>query len=512
MRLVERFRRQQQQQGAALGIRERGSFGPYSWPTQHPGFSFNGMGYGPQLIQSMPASKVEEFAGDFAGHVRAALESPPVFGAQNKRARYLSQARFTYRNRATRRTFGASSLSILERPWVNGTSGELITKMEWHAGLAGNAYAARILVGSRPTIKLLNPGWVTIILGSEQDPDDAVNQLDAEVVGYAYTPGGLGSGKRPIILLPQDVAHWSPLPDPNAAFRGMSWVTPALREVQGDIAASEHKLRFFENGATPNLVVSGIPATSKDEFDDLVEMMDSNHAGVANAYKTLYLAAGADATVVGSDLKQIDFKATQGAGETRIALLSEVPASLLGISEGMQGSSLNAGNYAEARRSFIDGWLTSSLQSLVACLGQIVPVPNDSELWFDTADMPIVREDASDAAKIKQTEATTIGGLVREGFTPDSAVAAVIGQDMSLLQHTNKLSVQLQDMDSDGARNLDATDLATLVQKVYLGVANNVISAEEARTFLAEAGFPVSGPPPIPALPPGTTGEAPNAA
>jgi hypothetical protein len=43
--------------------------------------------------------------------------------------------------------------------------------------------------------------------------------------------------------------------------------------------------------------------------------------------------------VVGSDLKQLDFKATQGAGETRIAMLGRVPAPLLGISEGLAGSS-----------------------------------------------------------------------------------------------------------------------------------------------------------------------------
>lgn len=436
MRLIDRLT------GTSKDDRERGSAGGYHWPDASA-FSFNGTGYGPGLIQSMPASKTQEFSPNFDGFLSAARQSPPVFGAQNKRARYLSQARFTYRNRASRQTFGASSLSLLERPWPNGTAGEMISKAEWQAGLAGNAFACRRLVRGRPTIKLPNPSWITIVLGSEQDPEDAANQLDAEVVGYLYTPGGLGSGNRSQTMMPEDVAHWSPLPDPAAAFRGMSWVTPAIREIQGDLAASDHKLRFFENGATPNLVVSGIPAANKDQFDDVVEMMESNHAGTANAYKTLYLAAGADATVVGSDLKQIDFKATQGAGETRIAMLSEVPASLLGISEGMQGSSLNAGNYAESRRSFIDGWLTSSLQSLCACLGQIVDVPNDAELWFDTTDMPIVREDAADAAEIQSVLASTINVYVSAGFTPDSAVAAAIAQDPSLLEHTGLTSVQL---------------------------------------------------------------------
>jgi hypothetical protein len=58
--------------------------------------------------------------------------------------------------------------------------------------------------------------------------------------------------------------------------------------------------------------------------------------------------------------------------------------------------------------------------------------------------MPILREDAKDAAEITQTNATTIGQLVREGFTAESAKAAVIAQDMSLLVHSGLVSVQLQ--------------------------------------------------------------------
>jgi phage portal protein BeeE len=252
-------------------------------------------------------------------------------------------------------------------------------------------------------------------------------------------------------MLPDEFAHWSPIPDPECPGMGQSWVTAALQDIQGDRAATEHKLKFFTNGATPNMVVKGIPAATKEQFDEIVDMMESRHAGVANAYKTLYLTAGADATVVGSDLKQLDFKATQGAGETRIAMLGRVPAPLLGISEGLAGSSLNAGNFGMARRIFADSWIYPSLQNLSASLEAMLTRAaepavgqEDAELWFDTADMPILREDAKDAAEISQINATTIGQLVREGFTPESSKAAVIGQDMSLLVHSGLVSVQLQ--------------------------------------------------------------------
>ena len=159
--------------------RSRGSFGPFSWPKS--GFSFNGIGYGPELIQSMPKSKTKEFSDDFFGHFAAAVDCPPVFAAQNKRARYLSQARFKFRNLSTRELFGTTALELLEKPWVGGNTAELIAKMEWHAGLAGNAYVVRQYdQRGRPFLKVANPQWMSILLGSQREPDDPAWALDAE--------------------------------------------------------------------------------------------------------------------------------------------------------------------------------------------------------------------------------------------------------------------------------------------------------------------------------------------
>ncbi|MFS8586663.1 MAG: phage portal protein, partial [Acidimicrobiia bacterium] len=140
----------------------------------------------------------------------------------------------------------------------------------------------------------------------------------------------------------------------------------------------------------------------------------------------------------------LDLKGVQGGFETRIAYLSRVPAVVLSIAEGMQGSSLNAGNYAQARRNFADSWVYPTLQDICASLATIVDVPSDAELWFDTSDMPFLREDEKDAAEIEQIRASTIRQLIDGGFTPESAIRAVVTEDMSVLQHTGMLSVQLQ--------------------------------------------------------------------
>lgn len=420
----------------------------YLMPSQ---FGYGGHQYPFGLTQTMTGNRVQEISHTLPAYSAALRACPPAFAAQMVRALVLSQVRFTLRNKAWTSTpgrrFGTTALGLLERPWTNATTGELVARMEWHAGLAGNAFVAR----RRNQLKVLRPDWCALVYGSEQEPEDAAHALDGELIGMIYQNGGIGSTRnKPVTLTPGDFAHWSPLPDPENAGIGMSWVTAALNDIRGDRAATEHKLRFFENGATPNMVVKGITATTKEQFDQIVEMLESNHSGVANAYKTLYLTAGADATVVGADLKQLDFKATQGAGETRIAMLGRVPAPLLQISEGLAGSSLNAGNFGMARRIFADSWIYPSLQDLCASLAPLVRVPNDAELWFDTSDMPLLREDAKDAAEIEQIKASTIANLVKEGFEPESAKAAVIGQNMALLKHTGLLSVQLQ---PPGARN-----------------------------------------------------------
>jgi phage portal protein BeeE len=412
-------------------------------------FTFGGHVYGfgsPNMTYG--ASRAREFTGDLPGHTAAVKACPPAFAAEMVRALVLSQARFTFRklpwSRAPRQVQGSRDLAILERPWPNGTTGALIRKMEWHAGLAGNSFVTNWQQAAR--LRVLRPDWTAIVYGSDAEPDDPVGALDGEILGYVYQNGGIspGSQNRLLTLPVSSVAHWAPLPDPLNAGLGMSWITPAIRDIQGDMLTSQHKITYFSNGATPNLVVKGIPAVTKEQFDAIVDMMEENHAGAANAYRTLYLTAGADATVVGSNMAEIDFRGVQAGGETRVSFLSRVPAPLLGIGEGLGGSSLNAGNFAASRRMFADSWIFPTLQDLAATLAPLVPVYDDSELWYDTRDMPILREDAKDAADIQQVNANTITALVKDGFSPESAIAAVTAQDMSLLQHTGLVSVQLQ--------------------------------------------------------------------
>lgn len=381
----------------------------------------------------------EEPESDFLSYAHAVYKrNGPVAALIFVRMAIFSEARFAFRRRLNGRPgelFGTQELAPLEQPWPGATTPTLLKRMILDADLAGNSFIARL--GDR--LRRLRPDWVTIVSGSRSEPELHGWALDAEVIGYYYCP----PGAKDYLLTPDQVAHFAPIPDPEANWRGMSWITPVLREVSSDNAATLHKKKFFENGATPQVIVSLDASVTPDMARRFIALMNEQHSGVDKAYKTLYLGGGADATVVGRDLQQLDFKNTQGAGETRLAAAAGVPAVIVGFSEGLAGSSLNAGNYGQARRRFGDGTMRPLWRDAAGSLASIIAPPPGAELWYDDRDIAFLREDARDAAEIFDTEAKTVAYLVREGFEAESAKAAVLAQDVSLLRHTGLVSVQL---------------------------------------------------------------------
>jgi phage portal protein BeeE len=247
-------------------------------------------------------------------------------------------------------------------------------------------------------------------------------------------------------LTPDKVAHYSPLPDPDAQWRGMSWLTPVIREIKGDLAASEHKLRYFKNGTVGGIAVTYDASVPQSSVERFAAMFAKAHAGTDNAYKTFHFGGGADVTTLGADLKQLDFKVTQGAGETRIAAAAGVGAVIAQLSEGLQGSSLNAGNFNAAKRRFSDGTMRPLWRSASASLETLVPPPSGTRLWYDTRDVAFLQEDQKDSAEIQQSHAQTIKALVDAGFEPGAVVTAVTSGDLRSLAdaHSGLYSVQLQ--------------------------------------------------------------------
>jgi hypothetical protein len=403
--------------------------------------------YGSPMVSAYRPN--EESSGrDFANLIAGGYGGNSViFACELTRLSIFSEARFQFRRSRYGKLgdlFGTQALEILERPWVNGVTGDLLARMLLDADFAGSSFVAR--PAERPDrLRRMRPDWVSIVLGSRDEPDRANLAMDADVLGYMYHPGGVDSGMGKVrVLLADEVSHFAPTPDPLATYRGMAWLTPVIREIEADSAATEHKLAFFRNGASPQVVVALGPSARPDQVTEFAAKMNAQHKGALNAYKTLYVGGGADVTVVGRDLRQLDFKVTQGAGETRIAAAAQVHPTIVGLSEGLAGSSLNAGNFAAARRLVADKTIRPLWRNVCGALSTIVDVPSDAILWFDESNIAFLREDRKDAAEIQRIKASQLVEMVNHGWEWQSSLQAVVGENLSYAKHTGMLSVQLQ--------------------------------------------------------------------
>jgi phage portal protein BeeE len=398
-------------------------------------FTYNSNAYGITGLNQTLTGNAEPIEANFGGFVSGGLkDNAVIFACMSRRAQVFSQARFRFRQiRASGPgdLIGTPELDVLNVPWPGGTTADLMARAIFDVDLAGNFYGAR----RNGRITRLRPDWVDILLTAEEgDPT-------AEAAGYVYYPNGRRSGKKPVFYDVSEVAHFAPTPDPIATFRGMSWITPLCREVEADSSMTRHKGKFFDNGGTPNLIVKLPETIGREAFNEWRKTIRESTDGLENAYKTLFLGGGADATVVGANIRQLDFKITQGAGETRIAAAAGVPAIVVGLSEGLQSATYS--NFAQARRAFADTTCAHLWANMAGSMARIINVPPRTELWYD-ADIPFLREDAKDAAEIEQVKAATIRSLIDAGFEAQSVIDAVTSEDMTRLKHTGLFSVQLQ--------------------------------------------------------------------
>lgn len=474
------------------------------WDPRHPLNAFIGAG---------STGNRERIENDFQGYVNGAFKSNgPVFACIQARSMVFSEARFQWRKMTNGRPgdlFGSPELDLLENPWPSGTTGELLARMEQDASLSGNFFATvaddagnlgNAATGEGRRIVRLRPDWVTILIGTKKDGIEGIHNADAKVLGYFYQPAGitdalgfptLGTDQisGEVMLLPEEVCHYSPTPDPIARFRGMSWLTPIVREVQADSLATVHKKTFFENSAVPNMVVKFDKDTSEDTFDEFVEKFQSGHQGAWNAYKTLFLMGGADVTPLTHDFRQLEFSQTVGKGESRIAAAAGVPSSWVGFSEGMQGSSLNSGNYAASRRRFADGTIRPMWRMAASSLQTLIKnVPSGAHLWYDERDIAFLREDATDRAEIMRINLNAADAGIKSGFEPDAVIEAVRDNDISKLigSHTGLVSVQMQPpVDPDNS--LEETHGEAEIMQTLALVVQSFVSAGFTHESAVEA-------------------------
>lgn len=380
-------------------------------------------------------SKQEEIDPTFDGFAsRLFRANPVIFGCAERRRSLFSEAHPTWRNKEDGHLFGTEALALFEKPWENGSTQALLSRMEQDVFLAGNWFGVR----HGKQIARLRPDWVVIVLGGEGYGDPM-----AVPIGYAYYPGGKAATKFPMFFNLEEVAHYAPIPDPLYSYRGVSPLNALINEVKADQASTQHKLNYLEEGAVPNTVVKPDPRLDAETFQQFKEIYLENHAGPGQRFSTVFLGGGSEIEVIGSDLKQVDFKAVQALGENRICVATGVPAIIVGVSEGLEAATYS--NFGQARRAFADGTMRSLWKAAFAALETLIPVsPGGAELWHDESRIAYLQDDEKDRAEVMKEKASAAKMLFEAGFQPDAIAKFLTSGDPAQLEHTGLPSVQLQ--------------------------------------------------------------------
>lgn len=379
----------------------------------------------------------EKIAPVWYNTLSAFQSSAAVWGVEKARLDLFTELEFKWQRLSNKGIFGDPGLTLLERPWPGGSTADLLGAILLHADLGGIAVVRKV---NDQRLELLTPDCVTLVSQINVDPVSMTEVRD--LVGVIFEPPVTDGRQAAFYEIGTEVVVWAPNPDPSANFRGMSWLTPVLREVDADVQMTDYQRAYLENAATPNMLVKYKERVSAKALEILRQRFDARHGGVNNAFRTLVLDEGADAMILGSNFKDMMFTAVQSAGENRIAVAGRVPAVVAGLKEGLD--SANYAIYDAALKAFANGTMRPLWRSICQTLDQLVTAPSGARLWFDEAGIAALRQGEKDQADTMYVLAQAAQALIVAGYTPESVGASLSAGDITILKHTGLVSVQMQ--------------------------------------------------------------------
>ncbi|MGH1367254.1 MAG: phage portal protein [Maritimibacter sp.] len=241
----------------------------------------------------------------------------------------------------TRRYETHPVLALVSRPNPLQSRAELFEALFGQILLSGNGYVEAVGGGEGMPVELhvLRSDRMSLVPGADGWP-----------VAYDYTVGAkkhrfsVGEGPSPVCHLkafhPQD-DHY-----------GLSPMQAAASALDVHNAASSWSKALLDNAARPSGAIvykggDGQSMLSADQYDRLLNEMESHHVGARNAGRPMLLEGGLDWKPMGFSPSDMEFQKTKEAAAREIATAFGVPPMLLGVT----GDATYA-NYQEASRAF----------------------------------------------------------------------------------------------------------------------------------------------------------------
>ena len=232
-------------------------------------------------------------------------------------------------------------MDLVSRP--NGAQGraELLEALYAQLLLSGNGYVEAVGAEAGVPIELhvLRSDRMSVVPGADGWP-----------IAYEYAVGGRkhrfdASGQAMPVC---HIKNFHPQDD----HYGFSPMQAAAMAMDVHNSASRWSKALLDNAARPSGAIiyrgaEGQGKLSDDQYDRLVNEMESHHQGARNAGRPMLLEGGLDWKPMGFSPSDMEFHKTKEAAAREIALAFGVPPMLLGIA----GDATYV-NYQEAHRAF----------------------------------------------------------------------------------------------------------------------------------------------------------------
>ncbi len=276
--------------------------------------------------------------------------------------------------------FNHELLDILHAPNQFQTGYEMLYKIAAHLELVGNAYIYLDGVNDekgKPTMmRLLDPKCVKPVKAP----------FPGFISHYEYR-----LDQQVHTFQPYEILHIK-YPDPNDDIEGIGTVQSIAQWVDADNYATEFNRRYFLNGARIGGYLTSETALSSEQLDYLKKSFEAIYSGVENAYRVAALPKGTAFVEGQASQKDMDFVEGQRMSRDKIMAGSQIPKTVLGITEDVNRANAEASNYVFALRTvkplvelistFLNEFLVPRYGENLE-LGFANPVPEDRKLRIE---------------------------------------------------------------------------------------------------------------------------------
>jgi len=212
-------------------------------------------------------------------------------------------------------------------------------------------------------------------------------------------------GQVPINIAPEKIIHWKGA-NPHDDYRGAGIIAMGPRVFDGEIALTDTKAAYYENGARLEGVLEAEQAISDSTANKLRRQFAGIYAGARQAFQVAVLGRGLSYKAIQSDAKNAEFGLMSDQSRDRILALFRVPKVMLGLSNESSATT----QPGEERRNFDNKRMRPILNTLQKLLTRELTADFGLQLKIDYEyQMPI-----EDQFKLGGEFAKVPGVLVKE--------------------------------------------------------------------------------------------------